>query len=312
MEPKKKGGKTYTKNQQQSLYPDVHSSEADSIVRMMGLQPKERHVEIYANNRYPDGLRHLLSVAKSIFIMDDCFLRCLTELNYIMMSLEECQLMHCHEMKVVFRMLPRGTGKLEHFVRGRIQIPEVFPSLKILQVSNLNNIFCLVEPGILKYSNKLITLKLLKRIHLEHCPRLEKLFPCSLSLPALETLVVLFCSNLKTIFYTQEYYEVAPSPLPNIKRIYLQELPQLQHFHDDVMFQFETPEWAKLFFRGCRSFQRLPILKEYPKSKVEVSAERDWWGRLQWSLPEQSDCYLHVPPPKFASRKKHIIRSYLR
>nr|CAB3491064.1 unnamed protein product [Digitaria exilis] len=103
------------------------------------------------------------------------------------------------------------------------------------------------------------------------------MFPCSLSLPALETLVILFCSSLKKIFYQN------------------------------------APKWKKLFVRGCQSFHHLPLLKkEYQKSKVEVSGEREWWGKLKWSLPEQSDYYLHVPPPEFVSRKKHIIRSYLR
>ncbi|RCV37307.1 hypothetical protein SETIT_8G052200v2 [Setaria italica] len=320
MEPKNKG-EICTKIEKQSPYLDVHSSEADSIVRMMELQPKERHVEISANNRYPYGLRHLLSVTKSIFMTDDCFVSCLNELNYIMMSLEECQLMHCHKMEVVLKMHSQGAGKI--LPRGNTMLitPEVFPSLKILQVSNLNNLISLVEPGDLTFS-KLLTLNLLNRIHLEHCPRLEKLFPCSLSLPALETLVILFCSNLKIIFYNKDksansdrerYYEVARSPLPNIRSICLQELPQLKHFHDDVTFKFETPKWEKLFVRGCPSFQRLPLLmKEYPKPKVEVSGEREWWGKLQWSLRGQSHYYLHVPPPEFVSHKKHIIRSYLR
>ena len=41
------------------------------------------------------------------------------------------------------------------------------------------------------------------------------------------------------------------------------------------------------------------------------SGEREWWDKLQLRLPEQSDCYLHVAPPEFVSRKKHIIKSYL-
>ncbi|KAF8731023.1 hypothetical protein HU200_016903 [Digitaria exilis] len=118
---------------------------------------------------------------------------------------------------------------------------------------------------------------------------------------------------LKKIFYQNGKYDVALSPLPSIKSIYLQELPQLQCIHDDVTFRFEAPKWKKLFVRGCQSFHHLPLLKkEYQKSKVEVSGEREWWGKLKWSLPEQSDYYLHVPPPEFVSRKKHIIRSYLR
>ncbi|CAL5089354.1 unnamed protein product [Urochloa decumbens] len=309
---KKKEGEICTKIQWQSPYPGVHSSDVASIVHMMKLQPKQRHVEISANNRYPDGLRHLLSVTMSIFIRDDRFVQSLTELNYIMMSLEECQLMHCHELEVVFRMPKEGTGVTYLDAdSGEIQMPEVFPSLRILQVSNLNNLLSLVEQEMT--FSELITLKLLKHIHLEHCPRLEKMFPCSLSLPALETLVILFCSNLKTIFYKQFYSTVALSPLPNIKRIYLQELPQLQHIHDYDMFRFGTPKWEKLFVRGCRSLQRLPLLKkEFLKSKVEVSGEREWWDGLQLRLPEQNDHYVHVPPPEFVSLKKHIIKSYLR
>ncbi|KAF8662617.1 hypothetical protein HU200_056218 [Digitaria exilis] len=311
MEPKNKG-EICPKIQKQSAYLDVHFSEADSIVPMMKLQPKQRHLEISAYTQYSHGLRHLVSVAKSIYIMDDSFIRCFTELNFIMMCLEECQLIHCREMEVVLKMHSKGAGERINYGNRSTITPEVFPSLKILQVSNLNNLISLVEPSDLT-SSKLLTLKLLNHIHLEHCPRLEKLFPCSLSLPALETLVILFCSNLKTIFYKQPYYEVAPSPLPNIKRIYFQELPQLQHLHDDVTFQFETPNWEKLLVRGCHSFHRLPLLKQkYPKSKVVVSGKRDWWGMLQWSLRGQSDYYMHVPPPEFISCKKHIIRSYLR
>ncbi|KAJ1274669.1 hypothetical protein BS78_05G079400 [Paspalum vaginatum] len=279
LEPKKKKGQKCTIAEKQFPYHDVHSSKADSIAPMMKLQPKQRHVEISANNQWSYSLRHLLSVT-------------------YMVCLEECQLIHCNEMKVVFTMSSSRTGLL--------------PSLKILQISNLNNLLRLVEPSDVEYSN-LITLKLLKHIHLEHCPRLEEIFPCSLSIPALETLVIVFCSNLKTIFYKQGYYNLAPSPLPSIKSIYLQELPQLQHFHDDATFRFETPNWEKLFLRGCPSFQRLPLLKqEYPKSKVQVSGERGWWGKLQWSLPEQREHFLYLPPPQFTSCKKHIIKSYLR
>nr|XP_034599163.1 uncharacterized protein LOC117860061 isoform X2 [Setaria viridis] len=93
-----------------------------------------------------------------------------------------------------------------------------------------------------------------------------------------------------------------------------QELPQLQHIHEDAMFRLATPKWETLFVRGCQSLRRLPFLREHPMSKVKVSGERDWWDRLQLSLPEQGKYYLQVPPPpEFASRKeKVIIKSYLR
>ncbi|TVU26596.1 hypothetical protein EJB05_29150, partial [Eragrostis curvula] len=283
-----------------SPYHDVHFSDATSIVSMTKLQPRQRHVEIFAMDRYPHGLRQLLSVTQSIFITDDAFVKCLNDLNYDFISLEACQLQHCHQMTVVFRM-------------SSVSSDDFFPSLEILQACNLENLLNFVEPSRLPYS-ELITLKLVKHIHLENCPRLEKIFPCSLSLPALESLVILFCTNLKTIFYKQSNYHVELSPLPNIKRVYLQELPQLKHIHDDIKFSFETPKWETLFVRGCQSFRHLPLLrKNYPKSKVNVSGERDWWDKLQGSLPEQRNYYLPVPPPEFASRKKGVvIKTYLR
>ncbi|XP_002450391.1 uncharacterized protein LOC8073656 [Sorghum bicolor] len=298
-----------TRIQRCSTYSDVQYSEVASIMPTMMLQPKRRHVEISAKNQYPNGLRHILSVTNSMFITDDAFVGCLTDINYSLNELEECQLQHCHQMTVVFLMRSYGSEVLSH--------------LQVLQVLHLNNLLSVVEPDILSYSYS-ITLKVLKHIRLEHCPRSEKMFPCSLSLPALETLVILFCSNLKTIFYKRPDYGVARSPFPNIKSIYLQELPQLLNIHDDVTFRFEMPKWEKLFVRGCQSFHRLPLLKMkrewwerdvhvlLPESKVEVNGERECWGTLHLKLPEQTDYYLHVPPPESVSRKKHIIESYLR
>ncbi|KAF8772766.1 hypothetical protein HU200_005402 [Digitaria exilis] len=179
----------------------------NSIMPMMKLQPRQRHVELSAKNQYPHGLKHLLSVTNSMLVTDDAFVR------YTASFLSQ-------------------------------------ESTNLYQAQS---------------------------------------------------------------YIFQIDHSEAPSPLPGIVKIYLQELPQLQRIHDDVMFQFEAPKWEKLFVRGCPSFHHLPLLKkEYRKSKVQVSGERDWWGKLKWSLPEQSDCYLHVPPPEFAWRKKYIIRSYLR
>ncbi|KAL6595570.1 hypothetical protein ACP70R_047910 [Stipagrostis hirtigluma subsp. patula] len=298
-EPWNKEVELYTHIQRLSPYSDVQYDKAASIMPMMNLYPSHRHVEISAKKQYPNGLRHLLSVTNSIFIKDDDFVRCLTDLNYSLMSLEECQLQHCRQMTVVLRM--NGASK-------------ILSSLKILQVSSLKNLLSFVEFHHSDYFHyDFNTLKLIKHIHLEHCPQLVKIFPCSLSLPMLESLVILFCPNLKTVFYKQSEYEVAPCPLPSIEKIYLQELPQLQHIHDDVNFRSAMPKWQELFVRGCQSMRHLPLLKkEYPKLKVKVNGERDWYDKLQF-LPEQSDYYLQVPPPEFASRKKSvIIKSFLR
>lgn len=83
--------------QRQSPYLDMHSDEAASIVPMIKLQPRQRHVEISANNQCPQGLRHLLSVTNSVFLIDDTFVKCLSDLNYSLTWLEECQIEHCHQ-----------------------------------------------------------------------------------------------------------------------------------------------------------------------------------------------------------------------
>ncbi|TKW11728.1 hypothetical protein SEVIR_6G251950v4 [Setaria viridis] len=319
MRGKEPRDKPCTVIQRQLPYLDVSCSEAATIVPMMKLEPRRRHVEISAMNQHPNGLR-ILPVTNSLFITDDASIRCVNDLNCNLKSLEVCQLQHCHKMTVVFGMLSDRTGPtvLDGAKEESSTVFSVFPALKILQASNLNDLVCFLETS-LEYSHNrwswTLKLKLLKHIHLEHCPRLEKIFPSRLSLPALETLVILFCPSLKTIFYkTREDDPVAPCPLPNIESIYLQELPQLQHIHEDAMFRFATPKWETLLVRSCRSLRRLPFLKEHPKSKVKVSGERDWWDRLQLSLPEQGNYYQQVPPPpEFASRKKKvIIKSYLR
>ncbi|TKW11641.1 hypothetical protein SEVIR_6G245300v4 [Setaria viridis] len=303
--------------QRQLPYLDVSCSEAAIIVPMMKLEPTRRHVEISAMNQYPNGLR-ILPVTNSLFITDDASIRCVSDLNRNLMSLEVCQLQHCYKMTVVFRMESDRTGPMVYDMAKErsfaFAVHSIFPALKILQASNLNNLVCFLETRLSTGYGSWWTLELLKRIHLEHCPRMEKIFPSNLSLPALETLVILFCPSLKTVFYkTDEHELVAPCPLPNIESIYLQELPQLQHIHEDAMFRFATPKWETLFVRGCRSLRRLPFLKEHPKLKVKVSGERDWWDSLQLSLPKQGKYYLQVPPPEFASRKKNvIIKSYLR
>jgi hypothetical protein len=299
-------------------YLDVSCSEAATIVPMIKLEPRRRHVEISAMNQYPNGLR-LLPVTKSLFITDDASIRSVGDLNCNLMSLEVCQLQHCHIMTVAFGLQSDRTGPMayDNPKEGSLKVFSIFPALEIFQASNLNYLICFLEASATQPYGYYWTLKLklLKHIHLEHCPRLEKIFPYHLSLPALETLVILFCPSLKTIFYkTPVDKVVVPSSLPNIKSINLHELPQLQHIHEDAMFRFATPKWETLLVRGCRSLRRLPFLKEHPKSKVKVNGEREWWDRLQLSLPEQGNYYLQAPPPpKFASRKKKVvIKSYLR
>jgi hypothetical protein len=126
-EPRNNEVELHTRIQRCSTYCDVQYSVAASNLPMMKLQPRQRHVEISAKNQYPNGLRHILSVTNSIFITYDNFIRCLTDLNYSLMSLEECQLHRCQQMTAVFRMVTPLRVEEKH--------TEVLQSLSILQAS---------------------------------------------------------------------------------------------------------------------------------------------------------------------------------
>jgi hypothetical protein len=96
--------------QKHSMYRDVQFNEAANILPLFKLQPKQRHIEISTSSRYPNGLRHILSVTNSIFIIDENFVGCLTDPNYSLMTLEECQLLHCNKMTVVLTIENEITG----------------------------------------------------------------------------------------------------------------------------------------------------------------------------------------------------------
>ncbi|KAL6870879.1 hypothetical protein ACP4OV_014727 [Aristida adscensionis] len=119
-EPQNKEVELYTNIQRLSAYHDVHYVEAISIVPMMKLQPRQRHVEISAKNQYPNGLRHLLSVTNTIFITDDDFVRCLTDLNYIMFQ---------SEMSKWKKLFVRGCPSLQCLPLLKKQYPK--PKVKV-------------------------------------------------------------------------------------------------------------------------------------------------------------------------------------
>lgn len=177
--------------QWQLPYNDVHYSDANTIGTMTKVQTGQRHVVKSAKNQY--RLYKASPICcDTIFLKDDTFVTSLTDLSYRLLCLKQRHLQNCHKIKVAFKMDSCMYGRVLTKQEQRdTVVPDVLLFLNILQASNLRSLLCFVEPDDPSHS-KMITLKLLKHIHLEHCPRLEKLFYCSLSLPALESLVILF------------------------------------------------------------------------------------------------------------------------
>lgn len=139
----------------------------------------------------------------------------------------------------------------------------------------------------------------LEHLHLEYCPRLKDMMPCQTALPCLKTLDILFCYNLKTIFYGSGRQGISSYQLPRLQTIRLQELPQLQHLHgDDAVIT--APMWKELHVRGCWSLRRLPRLQDQPRM-VELKGERSWNCKLLWDSPLHRSSYDPKLSPAFAS-----------
>ena len=151
----------------------------------------------------------------------------------------------------------------------------------------------------------------LEHLHLEDCPRLEHVVPHTATLPCLKTLDIMFCYKLKTIFITYRS-QGNTYQLPSLQRIRLQELPLLQHFHDNDATTI-APVWKELHIRGCWSLRCLPRLQGRQPETVKVNGERSWWSKLQWGSPLHRNSYDPKLPREFSSFDEHSDMSiYLR
>ncbi|KAG2571861.1 hypothetical protein PVAP13_7KG122306 [Panicum virgatum] len=279
-----------------AAYADVNRRYLTDGVLMVSMddvppfRDTERHVEISEVERYPHGLKYLLEATKSISMADDTHVSCLNDLSHLNV-LEECKLQRCHRMVHVFNNV---------YYLGR--------SLKNAHVSHLKS---LTHFKGVDYAYGFLALK---HLRLEHCPRLEGVMPRGSVLPSLVTLDILFCYNLKVIFY---YSRQRPSSfeLPCLRRIHLQELPLLKHLYDDDAV-LAAPAWEELHVRGCWSLRRLPHLdRRQGKKAVAVSGERAWWTKLRWDGRDDSHRGSYEPrlPRASASiRKRVVIKTYLR
>ncbi|XP_039821362.1 uncharacterized protein LOC120683350 [Panicum virgatum] len=249
-----------------AAYADVNHrylTDGVSMVSMDDVPPfreTERHVEISAVERYPHGLKYLLEVTKSISMSDDTHVSYLNDLSRLNM-LEECKLQRCHRVVHVFNDL--------FWLRW---------SLENAHVSYLKSLTHFYKESY--FDNDF---RALKHLRLEHCPRLEGVMPRGSALPSLVTLDILFCYNLKVIFYYNNKWS-SSFKLPCLRRIHLQELPLLEHFRDDDAV-LAAPAWEELHVRGCWSLRRLPRLidRRPGKKAVTVSGERAWRTKLRWT-----------------------------
>lgn len=145
----------------ESTYADVNHQYLTGGVSMVSMDDMlpfrvtERRVEISAVDRYPVGLTHLLEVTKSVCMMDDTHVTCLSDHLSNFDDLEECQLRWCHRVVNVFEVATYLGN-----------------NLKNAWVSYLKSLTHFYRP-----SGSGATFRALKHVRLEHCPRLEGFMP---------------------------------------------------------------------------------------------------------------------------------------
>ncbi|KAJ4769427.1 Disease resistance protein (TIR-NBS-LRR class) family [Rhynchospora pubera] len=249
----------------------------------------KRHIEIFSPNRYPTGLKGILEVTESLSLWDDAFISSLTDLNNRFPQLKECKLRECHHMDSIFKANKKIQG-------NKLQIIWAFDIQKmtrILDQLGSSPYFVSSEFGALKH------------VHLEKCPRLESIFPGHVELSSLETLSVLNCGNLRSIFY---YHEVQDeNQFPRLHTMQLHELPNLLHLCEKQSVPLHMKEWKKFHFRGCWNLQWLPLLVGARSEKVEVDGEMRQCEKLRARMPDdQISCYYFKSPPPLASFREHV------
>ncbi|KAJ4769377.1 Disease resistance protein (TIR-NBS-LRR class) family [Rhynchospora pubera] len=243
-----------------------------------------RHVEISSPERYPTGLEGIFKVTESLSVWDDAFVSCLTDLHYKFPELKKCRLRRCHHMGSIFKPNNEYQGN----------------KLQIIWAIDLQKMTSVLQKGF--NDDKFAALK---HVHLEKCPRLEGIFPGNLMLSSLETLAILHCGNLRSIFYGHKVGN--EDQFPRLHTLQLHELPKLLHLYENQRTRLQMKKWKNLHFRGCWNLQWLPLLVGARSEKVEVDGEMRQCKKLRAGMPEdQISCYYFKSPPPLASFREHV------
>ncbi|CAL5088902.1 unnamed protein product [Urochloa decumbens] len=159
-----------------------------------------------------------------------------------------------------------------------------FPELETFWGANLLTARCIWSKGwiALPYLGKL------KAINLHLCPRLTFVLPLTWSqtLSSLETIRIMYCGDLNQLFPLEEFLKESSTghprgelELPNLKHMYLHELPRLHQICELKIF---APKLETIWVRGCWSLKRIPATRNRPDRRPIVDCEKDWWNKLEW------------------------------
>ncbi|KAJ1691669.1 hypothetical protein LUZ63_015824 [Rhynchospora breviuscula] len=332
-------------NKKLACYEDIPLIASAFKQQFRERAPLNRHIEISSTKQYPSGLDNILGVTKSLSVGDNDFISSLTDLSTEFKMLLECKLRQCRHMHAIFKPTIYNLGpELETLWASELEkLTEVLAYLEIekdgvAQLSEKEYGLDLIVQVVSE--DEQITSRMrrtksgdwievdreseitwwwgrnefssLKHVHLEYCARLERIFPVKLLLPHLETLTVIHCGNLKTVFYEINYIWVYDSSdnnvrFQNLHTVQLHELPKLSHLYERYMEPLVMRQWKKLHFRGCWNLQQLPLLVEERSQKVLVDGEARQCKKLKARMgKDQLSHYDFKSPHPLASIKEHV------
>ncbi|XP_037488336.1 uncharacterized protein LOC119366673 [Triticum dicoccoides] len=287
-------GKMMGPPQPKSLNPNTCSTYIDVPVgniiihhdynNGMQFQPSGCHVEIgkgvsNANVESVQAIKALffaMNQSESLHVHDNASIT--TVIPEHMMSrvgtdldwkhLKHCHVVRCPKMRTVFMTNYRGYP---------------FQEIETFWAANLPMAHCIWSKGRNWNATETTCFAKLWSIHLYSCPRLAFVLPLLWGIQGsylhnLESLHIVNCGDLKTVFPVHPGLKETVLEFPRLKHIHLYELYKLQHICEVKM---HAPKLERVWLRGCWGLRRLPAVGG-DSGRPIMDCEQDWWENLEW------------------------------
>ncbi|KAM3373599.1 hypothetical protein ACQJBY_020193 [Aegilops geniculata] len=185
--------------------------------------------------------------------------------------LKQCHVVRCPKLHTVFST-DYNSSRMCYF-----------EEIEIFWAADLLNAHCIWSKGRAWSSTDITSFAKLRSIHLYSCPRLAFVLPLLWGnqgsyLHKLESLHIVNCGDLKTVFPVHPGLGERVLEFPSLKHIHLYELYKLQHICEVQML---APKLERVWLRGCWGLKRLPAVGRDSRHPV-VDCEKDWWEKLEW------------------------------
>ncbi|XBI04104.1 hypothetical protein VPH35_132443 [Triticum aestivum] len=281
--------------QPKSLTPNTYNTYIDVSVgniivdhdysNGMQFQPLGCHVEIgmgisIASTESIQAIKAVIfatNETKSLHVHDNSSIK--TVVSEYMMSrdgthlkwthLKQCHVVRCPTMHAVFM--------------ANYDTIRPFENIETFWAADLLMAHCIWSKGRTYSGRDTGPFGKLKSIHLYSCPRLAFVLPLLWAiqrsyLPNLESLHIVNCGDLKTVFPVHPGLREGVLEFPSLKHIHLYELYKLRHICEVRML---APKLERVWLRGCWGLRRLPATGRDSRPTF-VDCEKDWWDKLEW------------------------------